>query len=108
MPRLQLTFSGVGAPDYRAWGLGIGRPDRSGRRIHMKRLLAPGFVCLVLGFAFVSSPVQAQRQPMNYDGNPGGVRYLEEGQRPVVVYPTVEAARHARASGVAGTANNLT
>lgn len=38
---------------------------------------------------------QAQR-PMNYDGNPGGVRYLEEGQPPVVVHATVEAAQKAR------------
>ncbi|HYX68002.1 MAG TPA: hypothetical protein VE825_02625 [Terriglobales bacterium] len=35
---------------------------------------------------------------MNYDGNPGGVRYLEEGQRPALVFPTVEASRQARAA----------
>jgi len=28
---------------------------------------------------------------MNYDGNPGGVKLLEQGQRPAVVFPTVEA-----------------
>ena len=28
---------------------------------------------------------------MVYDGNPGGVRYLEEGQPAVIVHPTVEA-----------------
>jgi hypothetical protein len=49
----------------------------------------------------------AQRQAMNYDGNPGGVRYLEQGQPPVIVYPTVEAARQARRTGFASTSNDL-
>jgi hypothetical protein len=34
--------------------------------------------------------------PMNYEGNPGGVRQLEEGQPPALVFPTVEAERQAR------------
>jgi serine protease len=54
---------------------------------------------------------QATRQPDNYDGNPGGVRYLEQGQPPVVVHPTLEAARKARENGrpvqEAGTSNDL-
>jgi serine protease len=33
---------------------------------------------------------------MNYDGAAGGVRYLEEGQPPVIVHATVEAAQQAR------------
>lgn len=32
---------------------------------------------------------------MVYDGNPGGVRYLEEGQPAVIIHPTVEAMRSA-------------
>jgi serine protease len=35
---------------------------------------------------------------MNYEGTAGGVRYIEEGQPPVIIHPTVEAARHARES----------
>jgi len=35
-------------------------------------------------------------QPMVFEGNPGGVRYLEEGQRPAVVYPTVDAMEQYR------------
>ncbi len=44
---------------------------------------------------------------MNYEGNPGGVRYLEEGQRPVIIHATVEAMEHARATGFAGSSTNL-
>jgi serine protease len=52
---------------------------------------------------------QAPPQTMNFDGNPGGVRYLEEGQPPVIVHATVEAAREARRNGffASGTNNNL-
>ncbi len=39
---------------------------------------------------------QVARQPMNYEGTAGGVRYLEEGQPPAVIHPTVEGARQAR------------
>jgi serine protease len=53
-------------------------------------------------------------EPMVYEG-PGGLRYLEQGQPPAVIHPTVEAVRayeaneHARgnATGSAGTAGNL-
>jgi hypothetical protein len=51
--------------------------------------------------------VQAQHQPMNYEGNPGGVRYLEEGQPPAIVHPTVEAVRKARGTGSASTSGQL-
>jgi hypothetical protein len=75
----------------------------------MRFVPAPGLVCTLLGFLFLGSLVQAQapRQPMNYDGNPGGVRYLEEGQPPVVVHPTVEGMRQARRTGFASTSNDL-
>lgn len=55
--------------------------------------------CVLAAAALTSSSIlsaQAPSQPMNYDGNPGGVRYLEEGQRAVIIYPTVEAMRQAR------------
>jgi hypothetical protein len=71
-------------------------------------VLSPVFVCPVLVLLLGSSLVQAQapRQPMNYDGNPGGVRYLEEGQPPAVVHPTVEGARQAHRRQPAGTSGN--
>jgi len=64
----------------------------------MNYSVARRLFCPLLGFVLASSLAQAQqaRQPMNYDGNPGGVRYLEEGQPPVVIHPTVESARQAR------------
>ncbi len=63
----------------------------------------------VLGLLLVTSMVQAQtrRQPMNYDGNPGGVRYLEEGQPPAIVHPTVEGAWRARGSRASTSGGNL-
>jgi hypothetical protein len=73
----------------------------------MRYVLVRGLVCPLLGF-LLAPLVQAQapRRPMNYDGNAGGVRYLEEGQPPAIVHPTVEAARQARRTP-ASTANNL-
>jgi hypothetical protein len=64
----------------------------------MRYILTPSFVRPLLGLLFVSSLLQAQvrRQPMNYDGTAGGVRYIEEGQPPVIVHATVEAAQQAR------------
>ena len=57
-------------------------------------------------------------EPMVYEGSPGGVRYLEEGQPPAIVHPTVEQVRaHAAEEAVAhsgqfqaaaSTANDLT
>ena len=74
----------------------------------MKLQFTSGILCLVFGS--VSLLAQSPRQPMSYDGNPGGVRYLEEGQPAVVVHPTVEAMRAARRNGTiqaASTSNDL-
>lgn len=74
----------------------------------MKLQFTSGILCLVFGS--VSLLAQSPRQPMSYDGNPGGVRYLEEGQPAVVIHPTVEAMRAARRNGTiqaASTANDL-
>jgi hypothetical protein len=51
----------------------------------MGKVLTAISLTLVAGAAFAAKP------PMNYDGNPGGVKLLEQGQRPAVVFPTVEA-----------------
>jgi len=75
----------------------------------MKRYLLPVLAALLCAtcVAWAQDSSLAPRQAMNYDGNPGGVRYLEEGQPPVIVYPTVEAARQARRAPLASTSNNL-
>ncbi len=73
----------------------------------MRFLVARGsvgtlFVLLLVGM------VQAQAAPpMDYSGNPGGVRYLEEGQPAVVIHATVQAQRQARAGGFASSSSNL-
>ena len=61
-------------------------------------ILAARSVIIFLGVMSCSLLVHAQaQQRMNYEGNPGGVRYLEEGQPPAIVHPTVEATFRARA-----------
>ena len=40
--------------------------------------------------------IGAQPEPMVYEGTAGGARILEEGQRPAMVHPTVEASAHFR------------
>src|ERR1035441_8026253 len=58
---------------------------------------------LIFGLAFAcgaavlhaQAPESAQA-PMNFDGAPGGVRQLEEGQPFAMVHPTVEAMQKAR------------
>jgi serine protease len=80
----------------------------------------PGTYLALLGFLVVSpvSLVRAQEpnKPMVYEDSAGGVRYIEEGQPPVIIHATVEAVRRAReaeaaakpgAKGGAGTTNNL-
>lgn len=70
--------------------------------------LAARFVLPVLGFFLAGALALAQAQaPMNYEGNPGGVRYLEEGQPPVVIHATVQAARQASRPGSASTSSDL-
>ena len=77
----------------------------------MRSVLTPGLAYPVLGFLMACPLALAQTQsqpPMNFDGNPGGVRYLQEGQPPVVIHPTVEAVRKARGHGGGGsTSSNL-
>jgi hypothetical protein len=80
---------------------------------------APIFFIALLGFLLAgpASLVRAQEpnKPMVYEESVGGVRYIEEGQPPVIIHPTVEAMRHARqaeagarpGSKGAGTASNL-
>jgi hypothetical protein len=65
----------------------------------MKRyVFGPGPLLAILGFLFVSSfaEAQSQRGPINYNATGGGVRILEQGQPPVIIHATVEAAEQAR------------
>jgi serine protease len=55
-----------------------------------------GKALLALSVSMVAGAAFAAKPPMNYDGNPGGVKLLEQGQRPAVVYPTVEAQQQWR------------
>jgi hypothetical protein len=74
----------------------------------MKLKITSGVVSLLLGAATMYA--QGARQPMNYDGHPGGVRIIEEGMPPVIVHATVEAeraARRARPVRNASTSNDL-
>ena len=66
----------------------------------MRYVLATGLVCAVVGLLLVGSFAQAQ-------GKAGNVQYLEPGQPPVVIHLTVEAAKAARSTGGASTANDL-
>lgn len=80
-----------------------------------KSAFAKGHVVPLLGCLIAATfsvlHAQAPRAPMNYDGNPGGVRLLEEGQPPVMIHPTVDAMKAAReAQGAvhqASTSSNL-
>ena len=63
------------------------------------KLLASRFVLPVLGFMLACplSVIHAQAtRPTSNNGTAGGVRYIEDGQPPVIIHPTVEAARQAR------------
>jgi hypothetical protein len=76
----------------------------------MKRdVFATSPILCFLGLLLLSSVAhaQAQRQPMNYEGNPGGVRYLEEGQPPAIVHPTIEGVHKARGTSFASTTGQL-
>ena len=77
------------------------------------------FARLFTGVPFMLAGIAAGAQPpepMNYDGSVGGVRYLEEGQPPVIVHPTVDDVvrahgapdnGHAGSVQAAGTSSNL-
>src|SRR5579859_6214826 len=53
-----------------------------------------------LGAALLTAAVTnaVAAEPMVYEGTAGGVRFLEEGQPPVIIHPTVEGARQERAA----------
>ena len=56
------------------------------------------------GFALTLAATAASAQPpapMVFEGAAGGVRYIEEGQPPVIVHPTVEDARKMREANAA-------
>jgi len=54
------------------------------KQLLLKAALATAVSTIALG------AIAAQPEPMNYEGTAGGVRYLEEGQPPVVIHPTVD------------------
>jgi len=77
-----------------------------------RKLLTALSLTMLTGVAFGT-----QSEPMNYEGNPGGVKLLEQGQRPAVVFPTVQAMKqwrnakaahgHGPPGGGGGGTNNL-
>lgn len=82
---------------------------RSTRGGYPGSMLAASLLALS-GAAFAAPPSGAE--PMVYEGNAGGVRFLEEGQPPAIVHPTVEGAQQARdaarARGAAGQTSGTT
>lgn len=56
----------------------------------LSQFLAGLLLTMVTGLAFGAQP------PMVYEGTAGGVRFLEEGQRPAVVYPILENVQRIR------------
>ncbi len=71
----------------------------------MKRYLLPALTALLCATC-VTWAQNSSLAPHNNNGNLGGVRYLEPGQRPVIIHPTVEAAKQARKGG-GSSSNNL-
>ena len=65
-----------------------------------RRMLSPRFAVPLLGCLLASAyPVlhaQQPEQPASSNGVAGGLRYIEPGQPPVVIHPTVEAAQQAQ------------
>lgn len=73
-------------------------------------VLTPRLVVVVLGCFFISALYVLQAQQTEKNGAAGGLRYIEEGQPPVMIHTTVEAAQQAReAQGVqqAGTTKDV-
>ena len=72
-----------------------------------------GFLAL-LGLLMVSPLSQAQepQKPMVYEGTPGGLRILEEGQPPAMIHATVDDMKRFREANPhlkgASTSNDLT
>jgi hypothetical protein len=66
----------------------------------MQRYLLPALTTLLCATGLAWA--QNSSAPVNSTGNPGGVRYLEAGQPPVVIHPTVEAVKKARRSSTSG------
>lgn len=62
----------------------------------MKRYFLPALSVLLC--ATGAAWAQNASAPASNDATLGGVRYLERGQRPVIIHPTVEAAKRARKS----------
>src|SRR5579863_342701 len=80
-----------------------------------RRALVPQAVLTVLGVLSASSLSVVMAQQRGQQGNreeaAGGLRYIEDGMPPVMIHPTVEAARQAREAARptknAGTSNDL-
>ncbi len=70
----------------------------------MKRYLLPALTALLCATC-VTWAQNSSSTPRNNDGTLGGVRYLEPGQPPVVIHPTVEAAKQARKGGGSSSKN---
>ena len=69
----------------------------------MQRYLLPALTALLC--ATCVTWAQNSSASGNNDGTLGGVRYLEPGQPPVVIHPTVEAAKRARGGGGSASKN---
>jgi hypothetical protein len=73
--------------------------------------LAPRFVVPLLGCFFAATFTVMHAQAPSPGPAAGGARYIEEGQPPVVIHPTVEAAQQVREAHAptraASTANDL-
>lgn len=70
-----------------------------------KPQLAPRIFALVLGFAIASayplSHAQSRMRTMTVNTTPGGIHYIERGQPPVMIHPTVEASQQGFAHAAA-------
>jgi serine protease len=60
----------------------------------------------VVGVAAVRAQ-EPDKTPMVYEGTAGGVRILEEGQRPAIIHPTVEDMERFRASNARGNSGKV-
>jgi hypothetical protein len=75
---------------------------------------APGGFLALLGLLIMSPLSQAQepQKPMVYEGTPGGLRILEEGQPPAMIHATVDDMKRFREANphlkAASTSNDLT